>query len=386
MSDKEQRLLTPLQRKVVAAAIAYSAALLILALTFALFTLFLNFLSFFSSVIWPLAIAGILSLMLRPVVAFFEKRLKLTRLKAIALLLALVVVVCVGMVSMIIPIMFAQTLKLVEILPDVITNVRTALETRMDMHQIREMLSDEAVKKYIDSVLEGIKQMTFTAAPAIQSAGKWLAGLFAWAAAAAIIPVYMFFFLSSDHDPIKAMEEHLSFLNKGIRDDILFLVKEFAMIMVAFFRGQFMVGLLTGLVLATGFTLVGLQYGLLLGLMLGLLNIIPYLGTILGLGTVLPIAYFQTDGGTGLTALCLGVFVIAQCLESYVITPKIMGKETGLHPLTIIIAIFFWGVALNGLLGMILAVPLTAFGIIAWRLLRHKYLNRLREVKVEAEA
>jgi predicted PurR-regulated permease PerM len=76
----------------------------------------------------------------------------------------------------------------------------------------------------------------------------------------------------------------------------------------------------------------------------------------------------------GLTLL---VFVLVQVIEGYVLTPKIMGKQTGLHPVTIIVAIFFWGTALGGILGMVLAIPLTAFFVTAWRLGKHKYFTKL---------
>jgi len=66
--------------------------------------------------------------------------------------------------------------------------------------------------------------------------------------------------------------------------------------------------------------------------------------------------------------------VLVQLLESYLLTPKIMGEKTGLHPLLIIISILFWGVALGGILGMVLAVPLTAFLLTFWHLVRTRYL------------
>ncbi len=71
------------------------------------------------------------------------------------------------------------------------------------------------------------------------------------------------------------------------------------------------------------------------------------------------------------------VFSIVQMIEGYILTPRIMGDRTGLHPLTIIIAIFFWGSALGGILGMILAIPLTAFLVVLWRLAREKYIGQL---------
>jgi predicted PurR-regulated permease PerM len=116
------------------------------------------------------------------------------------------------------------------------------------------------------------------------------------------------------------------------------------------------------------------QGGFFLGFVYGLLNIVPYLGTILGLAVILPIAYFQPDGGFLLMLEAVGVFIVVQVLEAYVITPKVMGERTGLHPMIIILSIFFWGEALHGILGMVLAVPLTAFLVVVWRLLKNKYL------------
>ena len=167
--------------------------------------------------------------------------------------------------------------------------------------------------------------------------------------------------------------------NEPIRQDIFFLSKHFVSSIETFFQGQILVGLIMGILLAVGFSIAGVNFGFVLGLLIGLLNIIPYLGTIIGLGSVLPIAYFQPEGGPVLAIVALVVFIVVQIIEGYLLTPRIMGDRTGLHPLTIIIAIFFWGTALGGLLGMILAIPLTAFFGVAWRLLREKSLNRWTE-------
>ena len=129
-----------------------------------------------------------------------------------------------------------------------------------------------------------------------------------------------------------------------------------------------------GILLATGFSIGGLKFGLALGLLTGLLNVVPYLGSILGLSIALPLAYLQPDGG-GLTlvVICVAVFGSVQAIEGWFLTPRIMGRQTGLHPVAIIVAVFFWGQALGGVLGMMLAVPLTAFFVTAWRFVRRKY-------------
>jgi predicted PurR-regulated permease PerM len=113
----------------------------------------------------------------------------------------------------------------------------------------------------------------------------------------------------------------------------------------------------------------------LLGLILGVLNIIPYLGNLIGLAVVIPLSWFHPTGGPAMLAGVAVVFTAVQCIEGYVLTPRIMGKSTGLHPMAIIFAILFWGTALNGLLGMILAIPLTAFLVVFWRLMKARYIK-----------
>ena len=75
--------------------------------------------------------------------------------------------------------------------------------------------------------------------------------------------------------------------------------------------------------------------------------------------------------------LVLVVFAFVQLIEGYYLTPKIMGERTGLHPLAIIVALFFWGTAFDGIAGMVLAIPLTAFLVVFWRLAKAKYISEI---------
>jgi predicted PurR-regulated permease PerM len=200
-----------------------------------------------------------------------------------------------------------------------------------------------------------------------------IGALLAWVVA----PIYFAFFLMADTSRISDLENYLPFLKSETRKDLVYLFEEFLTIIVAFFRGQLIIAFLQGLLFAIGFTLVGLKYGFVIGLTLGFLNIVPYLGNIIGLGTALPLAFFQDSGGMVRVALVLLVFAAVQMIEGYLLTPKIMGDRTGLHPVVIILAVFFWGTALNGIMGMILAIPLTAFLVVFWRLAREKYLPEL---------
>jgi len=117
---------------------------------------------------------------------------------------------------------------------------------------------------------------------------------------------------------------------------------------------------------ALSFALIGLKFGVLSGLVLGLLNIVPFLGTLIGLLVILPMAYLQPGGGFNLLIMAVTVFAVVQLIESWLLTPKIMANHSGLHPALVVISLFFWGTALSGIIGMVLAVPLTAFVVAIW--------------------
>ena len=218
-------------------------------------------------------------------------------------------------------------------------------------------------------------------AAVIKSAWSGLLGFFAQMTYLAVIPIYLFYFLSSNRNLIDDLGKELSFLSDSVKEDIVFLIREFVSILVSFFRGQLLIGLLMGIGYAIGFSISGLKFGITLGLLFGLLNIVPYLGSIVGIVTALLVAYLQPGGiaDSGQLSVLLGCgisFLVVQLIESYYLTPKIMGQQTGLHPVVVMVSIFFWGTALGGILGMIFGIPLTAFIIITWRLLCRKYFNR----------
>ncbi len=102
----------------------------------------------------------------------------------------------------------------------------------------------------------------------------------------------------------------------------------------AFFQGQLIIALCMGILYAISFMLIGLDFGVLAGLVLGLLNIVPFLGSLIGLLVVLPMAYLQPDGGVELLFLAGLVFAGVQLVESWLLTPKIMANRSGLHPVT----------------------------------------------------
>lgn len=368
-------LLSPTQRRLAGFALSTAAIVGVVAVIYLALLVTGRFVSQFSGVIWPLAVAGILALILRPLVALFERRLKLRRPVAVLALYGLFLVLAAGLLATFVPALVAQIVDFFAYLPTLWQNTLAWGEQHFPewLAVVRRYLDNPAVKAAANSLMLQAQDLLAQITPSLKQAGAGLFGLFGFVASVAVVPIYLFFFLLTDEEPTKGLPAHLPFLKEAQRNDVVFLVREFLGILVAFFRGQLLIGLIMGTLLAIGFSVAGLRFGLALGLIIGLLNIVPYLGTILGLSVALPLALFQPDGGLWLVGVCLAVFVGVQAIEGWLLTPRIMGRQTGLHPVAIIFAVFFWGQALGGILGLMLAVPLTAFFVTAWRYVRRKY-------------
>jgi predicted PurR-regulated permease PerM len=242
----------------------------------------------------------------------------------------------------------------------------------LERYQIRERL-EKAAEGQASVLMQGLQSVGGGALLVGRGFLRGVGAVVTWA----MLPVYFAFFLMAGPGQLENLDSLFPFLKRDTRKDVVYLIHEFVNILVAFFRGQLIVAFLQGLLYAIGFSLVGLRYGFVLGIALGFLNIIPYLGSIVGLGIALPLAFFQEGGGLGTLVAVVVVFTVVQTIESYVLTPKIMGDRTGLHPMTIIVAVFFWGSALGGITGMVLAIPLTAFLVVFWRLARDRYIDEL---------
>ncbi len=380
---QEPPLLTPGQKRLVGFALSLLAFVGSIAVLVYSFDKLGQLVGYFSSVLWPLAVAGIIALIMRPVVELFEKKLKLRRLSAVILLYGIFVLVLAGGLMLVIPPLIEQLFAFIGYLPDFWQNALNYVQNNYPqwIELGRKQLENEYVRQAVNHVTNEMSQLTSYALPSLKTAGLGVIGTFGFITHLAVVPIYLFFFLLSSREPTRNLEKQLPFLKSPVRDDVVFLVDQFISIVVSFFRGQLVIGLIMGAMLAIGFTLVGLKFGLFIGLMLGILNIVPYLGTIIGLSIALPLALLQPEGGMPLVGLVLLVFVVVQHIEGWFLTPKIMSDRTGLHPVAIIVSIFFWGTALNGILGMVLAIPLSAFFVTAWRLAKRKYFKPVKETE-----
>jgi predicted PurR-regulated permease PerM len=187
--------------------------------------------------------------------------------------------------------------------------------------------------------------------------------------------VFFAFFLT--RPPMKGDHyvREMPFLKDETKNFVARQLDSFFDILVNFFQRQVLICLIEGVLYGVGFMLVGLPYGFVIGFMLGVLNLVPLFGTVTCLPMALPIAYFG-DGGSALRLVgVLAVWLTGQILDGYLITPRIQGEKTGLGYAGVIFSFFFWGIVFHSMLGLLLAIPLSAFWVVLWRALKQRYIK-----------
>ncbi|WP_442681874.1 AI-2E family transporter [Stenotrophomonas sp. JC08] len=191
-----------------------------------------------------------------------------------------------------------------------------------------------------------------------------------WVVNLALLPILTYYFL---RDWDKLVERVASLIPRNHIETVSRLARESNDVLGAFIRGQIVVMIALGVVYAAGLSLVGLNLGLLIGLVAGLISFIPYLGATTGVVLAVLAALVQSQGfDLKLLALIGAVFTIGQLLESYVLTPRIVGDKIGLHPVAVIFAVMAGG-QLFGFLGMLLALPAAAVINVLLRYAHQRY-------------
>lgn len=335
-----------------------------------------RFVAAFAHVLLPLAVAGLGALVFKPWFRAFHTRLRLPAWAALGAVFVSLAAVLTGFGIVFGRRIAIQAAELATAIPALVTEIRTLVERSAPAvsgffadDPVGQQLRDFALS-HQDDLLAGLSRLGEGALAAGAGIMRGVGSLLAWA----VLPLYFGYFLVSDPPPFNP-DRALWFVSPRTRETLVQLVREFVGSLTVFFRAQLLVALLQGLLIAVGFTGIGLRYGFLLGLFLGVLTVIPYLGTGVGFLIAIPLGWLQTDGGFALAAMAAGVLIAVQLIEGWLLTPRIMGQQTGLHWMAIIVAVLFWTSALGGLTGAVLAIPLTAFAASAWRLIRERYVT-----------
>lgn len=187
--------------------------------------------------------------------------------------------------------------------------------------------------------------------------------------------IFFVFFLTSRPRRGADIVEELPFLKPETKGFVAEQIDAFVTILVSFFQRQTLICLIEGVMYGAGFALVGLQYGFMIGFALGVLNLIPFFGSLVCLPVALPLAYFVQDGSLTRLIMVLVVWGVGQVADGYLITPRIQGNKTGLGYAGVVFSFFFWATVLGPMLGMLLAIPLSAFWTVLWRALKSKYIK-----------
>jgi predicted PurR-regulated permease PerM len=213
-----------------------------------------------------------------------------------------------------------------------------------------------------------------------QSIGGFL-GITGFLLSLVMVPIYLFFLLKESPAIERRWREYLPLRNSPLKTEVAAVLSQINNYIIAYFRGQLLVCLIDGTLIGAALYIYGLNFAPLIGLLVVILTMIPYIGIILCWVPAVLIAAGQW-GDWWHPLFVTGVFLVVQNLEAIFIAPRIVGNSVGLHPMTVIVSIFVWGLLIGGLLGPILAVPLTA--TIKVLLARYVWGRRLREKVAEA--
>jgi predicted PurR-regulated permease PerM len=210
--------------------------------------------------------------------------------------------------------------------------------------------------QYLKDQLPALAQQTWTF---IQTSLTGVFGVFGYLFGLFIVPIYLFFFLKESPGIASSWSNFLPIRNSEFKDEVVTILTEINGYLIAFFRGQLVVSLIDGALVATGLSIVGLQFGFLIGIFLAFIGIIPYVGYMVCYIPAMIIAFVQFNDFAHPFWVTV-VFVIVSQIDGMVVAPRVVGTSVGLHPITVIFSVFFWTLVFGGLVGAVLAIPLTA--------------------------
>ncbi|NLJ06801.1 MAG: AI-2E family transporter [Sphingobacteriales bacterium] len=321
-------------------------------------------LGYLSDVLTPFAIAVIIAYLLNPFTTWVQKYVKI---RVLAVLITFIVVISfiTALLWLIIPIVSKEVRMMVDLVYNYLYDIDfqkkvseqipapiyKLFEESLNTDKLKEILSD---KKLSDNIIPLLQKIL----PGIWGIITSTATIFASLAGFVIVFLYLVFVLK-DYEKFRTGWQEL--IPERFRSHMIGFVRDFESIMSKYFRNQALIAFIVGILFSIGFVIIKLPLGIILGLFIGLLNMVPYLQTI----GIIPCAFsvlLYTLSGDGniwiMTGKVTAVFVITQSIQDYILTPKIMGKVTGFNPAIIVLSLTIWG-KLLGFLGLVIALPLT---------------------------
>ena len=372
---------TPFQKKICWSALTSLAALAIVSVVILAGWSVVSVCAYLKPILTPVAIAAVLAYLLTPVVGLLCKW-RFRRTWAVVVVFALFtlgialigltvgpsIVRQGGILASKIP---AYSLRVASLAKGSAGEIQrlSALKAETTVtHSLLEDLSPENIKVHAfgltNDALEWLQQKLPTIATAtgafLQKSVGGFFGILGFLLSLVLVPVFLFFFLLESPAIGSNWSRYLPLRASPLKEELVSLLNEINTYLIHFFRGQLLVSLIDGALIGVSlFVFLRLDFAFLIGLMLGILCLIPYLGMALCLIPAMLIALAQY-GDLIHPLWVLLIFIVANNIDGLFISPKIIGNSVGLHPMTVIISVFAWSIVLGGLLGALLAVPLTA--------------------------
>ena len=306
-------------------------------------------------VIWlPVAFSAGLVFLLEPAVRTFE-RMRIPRVVGTLLSFIILLALILATVALVLPTVREQAAELAQKLPDLYqsgidwarqfaTNVGVDIDELLSQESIELWLNDPANQETIQNVLIGFGA----------GAGTFLRGVTESIAIVVLAPVLAIYILI---DLSRFKESALDLTPPKYRDETAFVAGEVGTALGSFVRGQLLVAVIVGIASSIGMWIIDLPFWLIIGILAGFLNLIPFLGPIVGGALAVLVALLNGDPTQAIWAVV--IFVIIQQVDNHIITPLIQRARVNLSPLVIVLALIIGG-SIAGLLGVLVAVPITA--------------------------
>lgn len=312
------------------------------------------FLYAFSGILMPFVAALILAYLLDPLVDWLERR-GMSRLVGTCLVLLLFVLLFVVVLLAVVPLMFNQLSALIAKMPDYVGRLQVVL-TEQGGALIERFGGPDRLKEIQGQLSSGLgdaARWLGSFVTSLLSGGQAILGLVSLLVLTPVVAFYMIL----DWDRMVAKLD--SWLPLVHRDTIRDLVREMDASVAGFLRGQATICFLLGLFYAIGLSLAGLNFGFVIGIIAGLINFIPFVGSLTGLVLSVGVAIAQFWPDWTMVVVVIGIFAAGQFIEGNILQPKLLGNAVGLHPVWLMFALLAFG-SLFGFVGIMLAVPLAA--------------------------
>lgn len=313
----------------------------------AIFLLGAYFLYQVRGIMLPFVLAVLLSYILNPFVVFLEQY-RFSRTLALVVIYIIGLAVLTGAFAYGIPVVVRELTELGKAIPDIVDGAQDLV---VSVHnRYRNMAFPPSIQEV---VTDNLRNLEDTLVQWTQTAINTLLGFFSNLFSLVLAPILAFYLLK-DWDHIGRRIRSL--FPVEWESAITSLWEEVDRVLVGFIRGYLFVSVLVGILTGIGLSLIGMNYVVLLAIIAGLTNFIPYFGPVIA---AVPVVFLGLIESTRLAVQALLVMVVVQQLESNMITPAVLGESVGLHPIAIVFVLLAGG-SLFGLLGMLLAVPVAA--------------------------